>query len=270
MKSLTLALCVIAILGSAASTFFYFQIGNTKELLKQDVAKAEARSVDLQGKLAEAGAQGEALQKRLAALDSDLGEAKSKATAADTRNAQLSRDVAQLRNQITAKDDAEQTLNREVSQLKRELAQAKLSASAATPEEIEGYKSTIATLQAKITELESNRGSIAAMPNTTGAATAAATGTTGAAAGGNTAAAVSSPANLSGEVVSIGSQNAFVILNIGSAKGVQVGQKFNITRGGSTVAASQISSVQENYAIAQISGSVRGGLNKGDVAVIAQ
>ncbi|HEY9250132.1 MAG TPA: hypothetical protein VIO38_13415, partial [Rariglobus sp.] len=169
MKSLTLVLCVIAILGSAASTVFYFQIGNTKEQLQQQVSQAETRSTELQAKLTEAGTQGEALQTRLLALDNERAEAKSQASAAEGRNTQLGREIAQMRNQLTAKADAEQTLNGEISQLKRELAQSKLAASAATPEEVEGYKSTIATLQARVTELEANRSSstVATLPNTT-------------------------------------------------------------------------------------------------------
>ena len=256
MKSLTLALCVVAILGSAASTFFYFQIGNTKEVMQQQVASAESRSTDLQARLTESTAQGEVLQKRLAELDSDLGDAKSKATSADGRTAQLTREVAQIRNQITAKNDAEQALNGEIAQLKREVAQANLSASAASAEEIEGYKTTIATLQSRVTELQAGRGTVTTAGTTS-------TGSTAPAAG----AAVGSTA----QVVNIGDQNAFVVLNIGSAQGVQVNQRVNVTRGTETVATAVVSSVQAAYAIAQINtGSVRGGLSKGDTATIAQ
>lgn len=256
MKSLTLALCVIAILGSAASTFFYFQVGNTKELLKQDIVKAETRATELQSKLTDSTSQGEVLQKRLAELDSDLGESKSKVTAAESRSTQLTRDLAQLKNQLTAKSDAEQALNGEIAQLKREIAQAKLAASAASPEEVEAYKSNIASLQTKVTELESSR-------STVGGKTATA--------GGTAASTPAASAGLKGDVVSIGAQNAFVVINVGSAQGVQAGQKIAITRGGVAVADGQVSSVQEGFSIAQIvTGSLRGGLTKGDVATIVQ
>jgi vacuolar-type H+-ATPase subunit I/STV1 len=259
MKLLTLALCVIAILGSAASTFFYFQIGNTKDQLKQQVIVSETQAKELQTKLGESGAQTEVLQKRLAELDGDLGDAKSKATAAEGRSTQLTRDVAQLRNQITAKGEAEQALNSEISQLKRELAQAKLSSISSSPEEVDGYKSTIATLQARVTELESNSSRNTSVTTTANTTASGATQV------------VDSPAGLTGEVVSIGNQDAFVVLNIGSAKGVQVGQKLSITRKGAVVAESQISSVQEAYSVAQITpGSIRGGLSKGDVASVVQ
>jgi chromosome segregation ATPase len=248
MKSLTLALCVVAILGSAASTFLYFQIGNAKEVLQQQVSSAEARSTEIQGRLTESTGQNETLQKRLAELDSDLGDAKSKATAAEGRSAQLTRDIAQIRNQLTAKNDAEQALNAEITQLKRDVAQAKLAASSSSPAEIEGYKTTIATLQARVTELEASRSTNNAV-----------------------AAPVGAPVGTSSEVVSIGDQNAFVVINMGSARGVQVNQRVNITRGADIVAVGVVSSVQPTYSIAQITpGSVRGGLSKGDIAKIAQ
>lgn len=265
MKSLTLVLCVIAILGSAASTYFYFEVGNSKEVLQQQVTTTENRANDLQNKLSEAGAQGEALQKRLAALDSDLGEAKSKTTSAETRSTQLSRDVAQLKNQITAKEDAEQSLNREIGDLKRELAQAKLSAAAATPEEVEAYKTNIATLQARVTELEAGRSStVASIPNTTVGGTTTTTSTTA-------AAPVQPASGLSAEVVSIGTKNAFVVINAGADKGVQVNQQFAITREGASVAKASVTSVDKSYAIALIAAdSLTGGLLKGDKAALVQ
>ena len=93
--------------------------------------------------------------------------------------------------------------------------------------------------------------------------------------GTSTSTSASSPAapdaGLKAEVVSIGAQNAFVVLNVGSASGVQAGQRFAITRNGNAVAEALVSSVRENFAIAQIAtGSLRGGLNKGDNATIAQ
>ena len=78
-------------------------------------------------------------------------------------------------------------------------------------------------------------------------------------------------AGLKGEVVSIGAQNDFVVINAGSAAGVQPGQKFAITRNGASVADAQVSSVQEGFSIAQIvAGSIHGGLAKGDVATSVQ
>lgn len=255
MKSLTLALCVIALLASAASTFFYFDIGKKKEQLQQQVASAKTASEDLQLKLNTAEEKTDSLQKQLLSTDNERAEAVSKSAAAESRNALLSRDVSQLRNQLTAKEDAAQTLNREISELKRDLAQAKLAATAGSPEEIDGYKTTIATLQARLTQLEPNRGNVTSKPNT-GA--------------GNTDSPRAVTA-IQAEVVSIGAQDAFVVINIGSGKGVQAGQSFLISRNGNPVATAQISTVQENYSIAQVAASsLRSNLSKGDNAALTQ
>ena len=253
MKSLTLVLCVIALLGSAASTFFYFQIGDTKTKLEQQVALANGRTSDVQAKLTDANGQVDGLQKRLASMDSDLGDAKSKLTAADNRNVELARNIDQLTNQITAKDDAAKALNDEIAELKRDLAATKLAAVAASPEEIDNYKKTIATLQAHVTELETGkRGVIVNVDGTTQSAPAPAV------------------AGLSGQVVSVGAQNAFVVINLGAAQGVQANQKFTITRGNDTLATAQVSSVQGDYSIAQvITDSLKSALGKGDVATLA-
>ncbi len=252
MKSLTLVLCVIALLGSVASTFFYFQIGDTKTKLEQQVSVAKAATTDVQAKLGDANGQIEALQKRLASMDSDLGDAKSKLTSADNRSVELARNVDQLTNQITAKDDAAKALNDEISGLKRDLASLKLAS--ASPEDVDNYKKTIATLQARVTELEA--GKPAAVVNADGTTTPAPV--------------APAAAGLSGEVVSVGTKNAFVVLNVGKTQGVQVNQKFTITRGTDTLATAQVSSVEGDYAIAQIStDSLRGSIGKGDTATLA-
>ncbi|HTJ79776.1 MAG TPA: hypothetical protein VL357_12345 [Rariglobus sp.] len=251
MKSLTLVLCVIALLGSAASTFFYFQIGDTKTKLQQQVTLADNRTTDVQAKLSDANGQIDALQKRLASMDSDLGDAKSKLTSADNHSVELARNVDQLTNQVTAKEDAIKSLNEEVAGLKRDLGEAKLNA--VSPEEIDNYKKTIASLQDRVAELMAGKTTVVAADGTSQVVAAPAS------------------AGLSGQVVSVGTQNAFVVLNLGSAQGVQVNQKFTITRGGNTLATAAVSSVEASYSIAQIAtDSLRGDLGKGDIATVAQ
>ena len=256
MKSLTLVLCVVALLGSAASTFFYFQIGDTKTKLEKQVNQATARTSEVQTKLAESGFQVDALQKRLASMDSDLGDAKSKLTSADNKSVELARNVDQLTNQITAKDEGAKALNDEIAGFKRDLATAKLAS--ASPEEVDNYKKTIAALQSRVTELEASKPAANVITNADGTIQPA-------------PAAPSAPAapGLSGKVVSIGAGDGFVVINLGTAQGVQVNSKFTITRGTATVASTQVSSVNEAFAIAQVaSESLHGNLNKGDVATL--
>ena len=265
MKPLTLILCVIAILGSVASTFFFFQIGTAKEQLQQEVALAAKQATELQGKITEAAAQSEALQKRLAAMDSELGEAKSKASAADARSTQLGRETTQLRTQLTNKTEAAQTLATEINQLKQELAQIKLTAATTAAEQSEEYKTTIANLQARITDLIA----INTKANSRSATT------------NRTVNAVSTPTpeapplvveDADGfQVASIGADNGFVVIKAGTAQGIQPKQNLLISRSGKVLATAVVSNSQENYAIAQIvTGSLKGNISKGDLATFAK
>lgn len=270
MKPLTLILCVIAILGSVASTFFFFQIGTAKEQLQQEVALAATQATELQGKITEAAAQSEALQKRLAAMDNELGEAKSKASAADARSTQLARETTQLRTQLTGKTEAAQTLSTEINQLKQDLAQIKLTAATTAAEQSEEYKTTIANLQARITDLIA----INNKANSRGA-------TTNRAVNAVSTPGVSTPTpevpllvveDAAGfQVASIGADNGFVVIKAGTAQGIQPKQNLLISRSGKVLATAVISSSQENYAIAQIvNGSLKGNISKGDLATFAQ
>ena len=265
MKPLTLILCVIAILGSVASTFFFFQIGTAKEQLQQEVALAAKQATELQGKITEAAAQSEALQKRLAAMDSELGEAKSKASAADARSTQLGRETTQLRTQLTNKTEAAQTLATEIHPLKQELAQIKLTAATTAAEQSEEYKTTIANLQARITDLIA----INTKANSRSATT------------NRTVNAVSTPTpeapplvveDADGfQVASIGADNGFVVIKAGTAQGIQPKQNLLISRSGKVLATAVVSNSQENYAIAQIvTGSLKGNISKGDLATFAK
>ena len=271
MKPLTLILCIIAILGSVASTFFFFQIGTAKEQLQQEVALATTKATQLQGKITESAAQSDALEKRLAELDSELGEAKSKASAADARSTQLGREATQLRTQLTTKTEAAQALTTELSQLKQELAQIKLTAATTAAEQSEAYKSTIANLQARLTDLIA----INTKANPRGGKSTR--GVNADSAQGAVASATDAPPPLVVEdsngfqVMSIGADNGFVVIKAGSAQGIQPKQNLVISRSGKVLATAVVSSSQENYAIAQIvTGSLKGSLSKGDLATFAQ
>jgi hypothetical protein len=72
------------------------------------------------------------------------------------------------------------------------------------------------------------------------------------------------------QVVSIGSDNGFVVIKAGSAQGLQPKDNLLISRAGKVLATAVVSSSQENYAIAQIvAGFLKGNLSKGDIATLA-
>ncbi len=70
-------------------------------------------------------------------------------------------------------------------------------------------------------------------------------------------------------ILTVGPENAFVVLNFGSARGAKLGQKLAVSQGTSDVATVQISDVRAHYSIAQVlTDSLRGVLQKGDSATL--
>jgi uncharacterized phage infection (PIP) family protein YhgE len=249
MKALTLTLAILAILGSAASGFFYFQIGNSKKILQSQLAAEQTRAANLKSNLDTTTEERDGLQTRLTATDGELGDTKSKLTASEARAVQAAREAAQLKA-IVAKAEADaQKLNSDLAALRSELVKARLDAQMVSPEEIEKYKQTIANLEAKIASLES--GTVVASVSSGGASVPLSARTAAA------------------RVAAVGPKNAFVVLDLGTSDGIVAGNKFIIARDGKLIADAVVSEVKDTYAIAQVTpDSIKQSLSTGDVASV--
>lgn len=254
MKALHLALSLLAIVGAAASAVFYFQIGNTKVELRNERDAARAQASALQARLSDTTAQKENLEARVASLESDLNETRSRATTLDARANQLSRELGEVRQQLAAKTDAEANLVREVAQVRRELVAARTAAATGDA------SGEIAALQARVNELES--------------ALAIARGIPAAGASGPKpdTPKLPSPRDFgitTAQILGVGPQNAFVVLNLGAEHGMRKDLELAVRRTGFTVARLSVSDVHDRFAIAQVApDSLRGRLQVGDSADI--
>ena len=249
MKALTLSLAILAILGSAASGFFYFQIGNSKTLLQSELSTEQVRSTNLKSNLDKTSAERDELQTKLSSTDAELGDTKSKLTASEARSVQLNRDLTQVKGSAAKSEAEAQKLTAEVTQLRRDLVQARIEAQTGSPEEIEKYKQTIASLQSKLAVFQPE--GVTANPSDTaskpGQPTRAASGTS--------------------HVAVVGPKNSFVVLDIGSNSGIASGQKFIVARAGQVLAEAIVSEVKDTYAIAQVTpSSIKGSIAVGDIA----
>ncbi len=249
MKALTLSLCILALLGSGASGYFWWSIGNTKVELQSQLDGERARAASLQTNLNEANESIEKKDAQLAETDAALGDAKRNLTAAEARNVQSAREVETLKRTVAAKEASEKNLTNDLDTMRRELVQARLAAQVGNPEEIERYRTTISTLELKLAEITG-----APLP-----------------AGGNPVASgpVLSERTAAARVAQIGEQSAFVVLELGLDDGIRPGNRFVITRGGRVLAESVISNVSQSFAIAQVApDSIRAELRVGDVASV--
>lgn len=261
MKKLTLTLCIVAILGAAASAFFYFQIGNTKQELSDNLAAEKSRAEALEADLAKSKEQAANLQQKLTQVDSELGDAKSRLSSSEARAVQINRDLTQIRSQLSTKEQAAQEAQQQIDQLRSELVKARLNTTGGSPEELEQYKQTIAGLESRIQELQRNVSS----------GTVASSSGTVASVDGETVVAPGTPLpeDFTTKVASVGPMNAFVVLSFGSNEGAQTGQSFTIVRNGEEIARAQVSEVKEGYAIAQVvPSSIKSALRAGDNAAV--
>lgn len=247
MKALTLTLCILALLGSGASGYFWWEIGNTKKDLQDQLASEQSRAAALQGNLEQTTATLEQKQTQLAETDAALGDTKRNLTAAEARNVQVTRDLESARKTLAAKEATELKLNTDLDNLRRELVQTRLAAQVGNPEEVANYQQTIASLESRLASLQG-------LPVTQS--------------GNGTSNGVKlSERTAAARVAQVGTKNAFVVLDLGVADGIAVGNKFIISRAGETIADSVISEVKDTYAIAQIAPtSIKTTLKAGDIA----
>lgn len=246
MSRLPLILCVVALLGAGVSAVLFFQIGDSKKILASRLSDATARQARLESDLAAANEQAGTLKAQAAVLEGELGATRTKLTAAEARAAQLDRDYTQAKLVLGVYDQTARALADEVAALRQDLADAR--ASEASPQAVEAYRKTIAELERQLAHAR-NGATAVALP---GAATAVFSSRSGRA-----------------TVLTVGPENAFVVLSFGANRGAQLGQKLTVSQGTEVVATVLISDVRANFSIAQVlPETLRGVLHKGDSAVL--
>ena len=246
MHRLPLILCAIALLGSALSAGLYFRIGDSKKTLESRLVDSRAHNAKLETDLAAANEQAGSLKARAAGLEGELDVAKTKLATTESRATQLEQDLGQAKTVLSVYELTARALADEVAALRTDLSDAR--ASNATPEAVDGYKNTIAELERQLANARNG----AALPTAAGAANAVFASRAGRA-----------------TVLTVGPGSAFVVLNFGSVRGAQVGQKLSVSQGTEIVATVLINDVRTNFSIAHVlPDSLRGVLHKGDSAVL--
>lgn len=241
MNRLLLVLSLLAFTVSGSLGALYWQALETRRDLT-------ARNATLDGQLATSRELASSFQKQAVTAGAQLEATKAQLTAAETRTTQLSSDLATARAAAAAREQAERALRDEVASLQRDLADTRAAAIPAA--QVEAYKSTIAELERQLATAKNG----AALPTAAGASTAVFSSRAG---------------RSSAQVVSVGPENAFVVLNYGSARGAALDQRFAVRSGSDILATVRISDVRSQFSIAQVEpDSLRGVLHKGDLAIL--
>ena len=244
MRNLTLVLTWVALAGAVAAGVLFFLIGNSKQRLQQQLVAAENRGTQLAADFAQAEADKANLADRIQSLDTQLAATKRELTATKLDLEQQQRALELLEAQHTASEAAAAQAQTELAAARTELREAHDQLATALPAaDAIRYRQTITQLEDRILELEelvrhappqlvSSRGDHA-------------------------------------QVVSVGPQNAFVVINFGKNHGAVTNQRLRITRGSDLLAWVEISDTRENYSVAQVlPESLSGILRKGDAATL--
>ncbi len=246
-------LCTFALFGAMFSGALYLKIGNSKQILAAELSSAHDRATRLQTDLAAANEQTGSLKAKVASLESTLDTTRTQLTAAaeklseaELRAVVLDHDLGSAKTLIRLHEQNAKALAAEVAALREDLDDSRNSN--ASPEAVAAYKSTIAELEKQLATARQGATASAGF----GASTAVFTNRSGRA-----------------TVLNVGPSNAFVVLNFGSTRGAQLGQRLTISQGTEIVATVLISDVRANFSIAQVQpDTLRGVLQKGDSAIL--
>ncbi|MBA3850288.1 MAG: hypothetical protein C0502_09900 [Opitutus sp.] len=190
--------------------------------------------------LSQAREHADALAAQAVDLDTRLGAAKVRATAVEARGLEHDRELAVARTALDERRERESALVAELESLRRQAAQS----SDRTADE---------PLRRRVAELESQLAALLARalaePTETQADASAA----------------------AFQVVRVGAQGDFVVLDYGASHGAAPGQIATLARGTSPVAQVQISDVRARHSVAQVlPASRKGQLQTGDIVLLAR
>ncbi|MCF3648776.1 hypothetical protein [Synoicihabitans lomoniglobus] len=246
MRHLTLILSLVALIGAVASGVLFFIIGDTKQKLHQQLVAEQARASGLAAELTAAEVTRTEQQERIRSLDAQLAATKRELTATQVQADQIRQALDLAEEQFAAAEITAARARADLVAAQTELVSArKAVANSIAPADAMRYRNTIANLETRVMELETvieqkSRETLM----------------------------VSNRANHA-QVVSVGAQNAFVVINFGSTHGAVPNQQFQIKRGPDVLAVVEISATRENYSIAQVlPASLSGKLRKGDAATL--
>ena len=248
-----------------------------------DAAEAHART--LSRELADAHHEGQLLrhrataaEARVAELDSQLGSAKVRTTATETKSVELSRELSSVRSSLTERQQREIALLAEIEALRQQAAIVSSQrnataqelpspasagtdaapavasvASSKSPSAAENYARRIAELETQLTELLAR------------ALDAPLT------ADDESPAPRLPPSEPAHQVVRVGANAAFVVIDYGTSHGAVPGQRVALARGTALLADAEISDVRTHFSIAQVLPfASKRQLQTGDIVLLAQ
>ncbi|HEY0968531.1 MAG TPA: hypothetical protein VGD88_14155 [Opitutaceae bacterium] len=240
MKTGTLALSLLALAGLGTSALLL----QARSTLLDQVADAGTAAQALETDLAIVRKAHAELTSQLGATQAELTETRTRVSASESAAAELRREVANGRLLLEEAEKRVAAGGLEAVALRETLALTKLEVAQAGADEIAAYQATVARLEEQLAALTTPDSPDSLEP-----------------------AAPVLPTSV--PVLSVGPDNAFVVLGFGATAGARPDHTLEIRRGTETLATVLITGVHPHHAIAQVRpDTLRAGLHKGDLAII--
>ena len=233
MKIVTALLNILAICGALAAAVFFLL---SEERNTAGEAQAEQLETRLQASLSAQRTQSQSLtelQAKLETLETERQQTLSQLTLEQAKAHQFSRELGDFEQSAQRHRLDIEELRKENARLKAELAQEQ--ANSISRGEVLDFEAKIKQLEAEILALRETR------PGASGPMTAD-----------SPRLEIPKAPRLRGEVLTIGKQNSFVVINLGYRDGVRLDNAFVIHKDGACVAQITVSEVKENLSIARI------------------
>lgn len=246
MKGFTLLMSLVAIAAATVSGVLFFKIDYDKGQLLANNTATQNQLASAQQRATDNATERDQLAAQLATVQREVAELKARNTTLEARNSQLSREITRQREQLTSREQSDQGLQQELANLRRQVSESRAALAStlggASPEQVAAYEARIRDLETELASLRRGDGDSAA---TAGQA----------------------PGHLRGEVIEVGPQSAFVVLNIGTRDGATASVELVLRRGATQIARIRLADVRENYSIAHVLPETRtGNIRTGDVA----
>lgn len=210
------------------------------------------QSAELRYDATQAAKQAEEFRAQAVTLDSLLGSAKSRTTATESRHFQLTRELSETRSRLTEREQREVALLTELAALRQKIAAAATPPVTSRRETADGTANErrIAELEQRLTELLVH--ALAEAANAPAEVTEAVPAAT-------------APF----QVVRVGPQDTFVVLDYGADHGARRNEILHLWRGTSELARVQISDARPRFSLAKVlPATLKGQLQTGDLVVL--
>lgn len=249
MKGFTLFLSLLAVAAALASGAMFILVRDNRDDLEAARSTAVDERDDAIARGDQLATEVQKLATELERAQAELNELKARGTTLEARNNQLAREITRMRDELTTRQQSDQGVSQQIAELNRQLIEARAASATtlggASAEQVAVYQARIADLETQLAALRSATGHSGITPQLLERV----------------------PADLRGQVIDVGPESAFVVLDIGTRSGAVPSIEMVLRHGPDVVARVRLTDVREYYTIAHVlPSSGTGTIRPGDTA----